>query len=594
MRAVTSGTGVSVIMVVIARQVAAWQVTHAARELQRRHAMLRSWIVFDRDGKPRFEISKHPFLTAGVDRVRVNASGGVEITALAGGGTMEDFTRGADCSVPDWQQVLEWELNAPIAKATFSHESSAAGVDTSEERFPALGVKLHFLPGGRCSVALRVHTAACDYAAVALTAGEFVNLLDQVVAQTDEQTSAGGSVSAPPGGMKRVFSNAGLHQEDEWLIEEQCESSPGGFKMRRAVSSQRLHESESAGRLTGGGMRKVQSAVHLERGGFGSFFKPGSSLSFASNEGVMKPDNESSGGSETSSQSRGGSMILEPLALGKPRSESPSSCLQGPMSSSTSASSLSPDPDSHVANGNSFSRVPTEDGQALYDVSELPPLRPLRKRPPQEETAALESPPFSPSFSSPMSFVSAQSFPLSPGSSRSLSPSPSFEFAPERGQELGSPAPPPSPLSSCQSPNGRVAMGLIDPFAELGGPSRPPETKANPSPPESDKCTIDAQPPATNKKPARIQIGPLEYLKVGSSAHPCVEDLLDKNRAKKPFWAKGADLVGYSVGSLGKPMLGFQAGWGAPLRTQVVHTIIPQAGEDATLFFFYVCGRRSG
>lgn len=372
MRAVMSGTGVSVIMVVIARQVAAWQVTHAARELQRRHAMLRSWIVFDRDGKPRFEISKHSFLTAGVDSVRVNSSGGVEITPLAGGATVGGPAEGGDCAVPDWHQVLEWELNTPIAKATFPCES-CAGVDTSEERFPALGVKLHFLPGGRCSVALRVHTAACDYAAVALAAGEYVNLLDQVVAQTDEQTLSGGSVSAPRGGMKRVFSNAGLHQEDEWLIGEQCESSPGGFKMRRAVSSQKLHGNESAERLTGGGMRKVQSAVHLERAGFGSFFKPGSSSSFVSNEEVTKSDNDSSGGVEMSSQRGVGNVILEPLALGKPRSESPSSCLQGPMSSSTSASSLSPDPDSHVGNAHSFSRVPTEDGQALYDVSELPP-----------------------------------------------------------------------------------------------------------------------------------------------------------------------------------------------------------------------------
>jgi hypothetical protein len=88
----------------------------------------------------------------------------------------------------------------------------------------------------------------------------------------------------------------------------------------------------------------------------------------------------------------------------------------------------------------------------------------------------------------------------------------------------------------------------------------------------------ELHPPDPYQRGARPAAQSQQHEHNQTGAFPCIDDLVPKERARKSLLGKGRALVSYGVGSLGKPMLRFQRGWKAPLRTEAVHGSRTQKG----------------
>jgi hypothetical protein len=201
--AVAGGTGISVVLILIKDSIhlEPWQVGRAARKLQEGHPSLRSYIVVSKHGKPRLETPSSPHKVVTALDADPNSSGDSSISSsvsvlnegpmgqrgkpaevatasqqkLAGAfgrqrsEHLEDTTEGKKRGEPaDWERLLEKELNTPISGVPNSELLQRSIKAKEDETYlPVLSVAVHFLSGGRRAIALRTHTAACDYSAVA-------------------------------------------------------------------------------------------------------------------------------------------------------------------------------------------------------------------------------------------------------------------------------------------------------------------------------------------------------------------------------------------------------------------------------------------
>jgi hypothetical protein len=141
---------------------------------------------------------------------------------------------------PDWERLLEQELNTPINGVPHSELlQRSIKAREGETYLPVLSVAVHFLLGARTAIALRTHTTACDYSAVAQKSSEFIGFLDEITYES-MRCNAGRGTSQPPN-----VTSAGqttLSDQQQLLVVGQ-EHPPDSYQRgaRPAAQSQQQH-----------------------------------------------------------------------------------------------------------------------------------------------------------------------------------------------------------------------------------------------------------------------------------------------------------------------------------------------------------------
>jgi hypothetical protein len=169
-RAVAGGTGISVIGVLFSKQLDSSKLQLAIDVVQSNHPRLRSELMWIQ-GKPAFRVSSKPCVKVQV----LDATGSEDTSPLIADFEHVQTTEDGNAEQPEkskeddraWLTLVETELNTNIwPEKQHSLESMQMFV-----------IRLHYLPGNRSLVTLRVHTAACDRVSAATVLTDILEAL---------------------------------------------------------------------------------------------------------------------------------------------------------------------------------------------------------------------------------------------------------------------------------------------------------------------------------------------------------------------------------------------------------------------------------
>lgn len=191
-RAVSSGTGITVLSLLFSRVLEASVLQQAVVSVQLQHPRLRSQLLWI-NGHPAFKVSDHPYVT-------------VEVVDATSPDSPDDPEAETETGVLDPEEE-EWrtaELQDVEKHSWMAHLEAELNMNMWPERQHCLEpiqmfvVRLYLLPENRSLLVIRVHTAVCDRVAAATVMVDLLKSLREIIDRGPEETVAINGVDGIP------------------------------------------------------------------------------------------------------------------------------------------------------------------------------------------------------------------------------------------------------------------------------------------------------------------------------------------------------------------------------------------------------------